>query len=502
MNHSNTLPHINAERWFWVASFVFLFAWVIVPTLVRHHIPLDSLETVTWGRELAWGYDRNPYFNAWLPRFFTVLTQHSDWGIYLLARLSVFVGIWSVWRLAREMVSPTHALVAALLLTGTMYYTEAAVDVSDNVLSVGLWGLTTYFFYMAVKYQQTRYWLALGLFAGLALMVKYLILLLFFCMGLFLLTDKKHYVIFKTKGIYLAILVFLAIVLPHSIWLFQHDFVTLGWATDRIEATAWTGYTTNLVNKHLIDPFFFLLQVLGNVIGGLVLFLFTLNKRQSYSAETNTLTQFDHRFLAWTALGPFIMMMLIGIIAGKFLYTRWVLPLPLFWGLCLVAWIKPQITLKSLRRFFVIGSVLFILILTAYGYFYAATKRGQDFRAFYPGKEIAYYVDSTWAERFNNSLPIVVGERWTAGSIAFYSTADPIIYIEDNPKWLFTDDDNIRQQGALFVWEPGQNAQLTAWQQRFPALKINNIETKTFPWASDLVDKSVTLNFAYLPPTQ
>ncbi len=47
-------------------------------------LPKDTIEGAAWGYSLEWGYDKNPFLNAWLTRLVTLWGKHADWAIYLL----------------------------------------------------------------------------------------------------------------------------------------------------------------------------------------------------------------------------------------------------------------------------------------------------------------------------------------------------------------------------------------------------------------------------------
>ena len=49
------------------------------------------------------------------------------------------------------MLPKSYALIALLLLEGIQYFNFHAIDFNDNTLELGLWGLTIYFFYQALR---------------------------------------------------------------------------------------------------------------------------------------------------------------------------------------------------------------------------------------------------------------------------------------------------------------------------------------------------------------
>src|SRR5580658_2023883 len=126
--------HFQAQRWLYVFIAVHLVIWTLVPAMVRYNLPLDAIEGTLWGHQLEWGYDKNPFLNAWLTALAVRLDGQSGWMIYLFSQLSVVICFWAVWQLAKKMVSPVYALIAVMLLEGVQYYHFHAIDFNDNTL--------------------------------------------------------------------------------------------------------------------------------------------------------------------------------------------------------------------------------------------------------------------------------------------------------------------------------------------------------------------------------
>src|SRR5579862_5360712 len=124
----------NARRWFALFMLAHLIGWTLAPLLVRFNLPLDSIEGTLWGHQLEWGYDKNPFLNAWLTAFATFLDGQSGWMIYLFSQLSVVISFWAIWQLAKQIVTPAYALIAVMILEGVQYYHFHAIDFNDNTL--------------------------------------------------------------------------------------------------------------------------------------------------------------------------------------------------------------------------------------------------------------------------------------------------------------------------------------------------------------------------------
>src|SRR5436309_235299 len=100
----------------WVYSFILLhiIVWTLTPALVRLCLPMDALEGTTWGQQLEWGYDKNPFMNAWLTALAVKISQPADWAIYLFSQISVGLCFWSIWSLGKKIISPFYVFIAIL----------------------------------------------------------------------------------------------------------------------------------------------------------------------------------------------------------------------------------------------------------------------------------------------------------------------------------------------------------------------------------------------------
>lgn len=487
------LKKINTDRWLWVFIWLHVAAWTLAPALVRFNLPMDSIEGATWGRQLEWGYDKNPFMNGWLTTLALKIDGHSGWAIYLFSQLSVAICFWAVYQLGKKILPPVYALISVLVLEGMQYYNFHAIDFNDNTLELGIWALTTLFFYQALSRNKLRDWILTGIFAALGMMTKYFIVVLLFPMLLLLLSNPQGRKEFKKPRIYLALMVFIAIITPHVIWLFSHDFVTLGYAVDRVASPP------NWFN-HLFYPAQFAWQLFEVLIPALFLSGFLLlGKKPMLLQPRIKLTLFDQRFLFFVGLGPFLLTVLLAASTGIQLRAGWGQPLLSLWGLVFIAWLQPYLTITKFYRF--LAAVFIFLALAIAGYAIALTRATEESSANYPGKEIAATLTNRWHQQYHRPLSYVAGSRWLAGNIAFYSKDRPQVYINwDHRISPWIDESTLKQQGAIFVWDlsDGQTEAIDKIKARFS--KLSHPKVYTFNWLRNTKLSPIRVLVAFLPP--
>ncbi|MDX1901716.1 MAG: glycosyltransferase family 39 protein [Gammaproteobacteria bacterium] len=487
MRLSRTKEHV-IFTWFLLAH---VLVWTLLPALLRFTLPLDAMEGATWGHQLQWGYDKNPFLNAWLTRL-ALLFGSSGWATYLFSQISVALCFWAVWRLALKFFTPIAALIGVMMLEGLQYYNFHAIDFNDNTLELSLWALTIYYFYQALTDKKYFDWICVGLFAGLGMMAKYYTTILLLPLFTFMLFNREARKSFLDKKVYVGVFVFLLIMLPHIVWLISHDFVTVHYAADRVSSTPlWV--------NHIFFPLQFAWQQFEVFVPGFILLLpFYLQRKSTPVFDWRAKrAHFNRDFLLFAGLGPLLLTIVISFLTGIKLRAGWGQPLLSYSGILLLMWWRPYITRRTVSAFFVLWVAFFITISVGYG---VALRRALDTStAFFPGKTIASTLTAEWKQRYHQTLKYVVGPRWYAGNIAFYSYDHPAVYMEADPiKTQWIDEADLKKQGAIFIWD-SQDA-FIALRQRFPAL--TTVKHLQFNWQRNLLLPPVDVWVALLPPVR
>jgi 4-amino-4-deoxy-L-arabinose transferase-like glycosyltransferase len=506
---NNTLqkPLFRMAHYFYLFVIIHVVVWTLTPSLIRLNLPLDAMEGTTWGHQLEWGYDKNPFVNAWLTMLATQLDGMSGLATYFFSQLSVALALCVVWKLGKRMFSQVHALFAVLLLESVQYFNLHAIDFNDNTLEVGFWAMTIFYFYHALQQSSWRNWLLTGFFAGISMMIKYYTVMLLISMLLFLLASPANRLQLRTLAFYGGIIVFITICIPHTLWLFSHEFVTIQYAIGRVNSppSAW---------NHLFFPAQFAWQQIETFLPVVFLSLFIIhwqNLKRTLCPTSGTILRafsqkkkrlsldFDRWFLLIIGLGPFILTVLLSVITGIKLRAAWGQPLLLLWSLILVASIKPFIATTRIFYFFIL--TLCVMGLMAGSYAIALIKAEEPSSANFPGKIIAQQLTHEWHQKYHQPLRFVAGSRWLAGNIAFYSSDRPSVYIDWNKQFSpWINETRLKQSGALFVWDLSENhlVSFESIKSRFPG--IRDMKLLHYDWLRNPKMAPVQIRVAFLPP--
>ena len=442
---NNTQDMTNARQWFALFLIAHLLLWILGPALLRYTLPHDTLEGIAWGSQWQWGYNKHPFLAAWLSYGASILANAPDWPVYILAQLAVVLTFWAVWRLALAFLSPKQALLATLSLEGVFSYNLTSYIFTPDTLQSPLWALLVLFFYRALTTQSILSWLGVGIFAALSIVTKYQAAILFLPMLLLLISSPKTRISFKKPGIYLGIVVGLALITPHLIWLYQHQFITLQYAFGTPVQYSKTPHAL----PHLFYPANFILSSIGNTfcVG---LLLWPIYRSQKSDVR---LTPFQWQFLLLLGLGPWFISLILCMTTGTFFPARWATPDFFLLGVLGVCAINPRINKKSYQQFLV-SLAIFMGVLWAikFGMLVYANTHKNDSDAALPNKVFAQKITQLWHERYHTPLPYIAGSRYLVSALAAYSPDRPIPYFGGNDKespWI--DERAVHQQGAIIV---------------------------------------------------
>ena len=149
----------------------------------------------------------------------------------------------------------------------------------------------------------------------------------------------------------ITIEVFLVVLVPHLIWLYNNDFITITYGLAR------TGLEQSSFIDHIKFPIIFLFKQVGILIPFLIL-SWLLVKKIKLNLKFK-----DKKLLFLLAINilPIILMFLTSVIIGSKIRTMWMTPFYLFFGTLFVYLFQAQINLKKLKPF-IIGFIFFFFL--------------------------------------------------------------------------------------------------------------------------------------------
>ena len=420
---------------FYIFITTHLVLWTVVPSLVNHNLPLDTIEALAWGSNLDWGFNKHPPLSAFFVDIFFTIFGSQDWAYYFLSQIFVIVAFYFVFKLSYELLDSIKLSFISVLLLETIYfYNFTTPEFNVNVSQLPFWALTVYFTWRIFNKKEPKVLdlILLGVFAAAGFLSKYLFLYLLVSIDLlffYLIFFKKER---KFQFTYLISLeVFLLLLIPHLIWLTNNDFVTITYGLARTGAADF-----NIIN-HLVNPFLFFFKQVGILIPFFFLaYLLTKNLKFKINFKDKKLI-----FLIFINIVPLILVLCTSLFMGSKIRTMWMTPFYLFIGLFTVYILRKNINLKKLNNFIIV--FIFLFLFSPFVYSYVSISKDNK-RTDYPGKQIAQKVQLEWDQNFDEPIQFVIGDEWKAGNLSYH--------LKSRPKWEgFVRNNNILNEAKEYI---------------------------------------------------
>jgi hypothetical protein len=184
----------------------------------------DEFDYMSCGDHLAWGYVDQPPLIPFLIHISRAVLGDSLRAIRFIPALASSLLVVQTAVLARELGGRRYALLlSAICAVVAPQYLSNGSLLTTNCLEPLLWMGCAYFVILAIKRNNPRYWLWLGVVASLGLEEKYSIAVFGFAIvvGLWL-TEQRR--VFLNKWIWLGGLAAFLIFLPNLLWNIRYDW--------------------------------------------------------------------------------------------------------------------------------------------------------------------------------------------------------------------------------------------------------------------------------------
>ncbi|MEY9124007.1 4-amino-4-deoxy-L-arabinose transferase-like glycosyltransferase [Bradyrhizobium yuanmingense] len=263
----------GAERRLILMAAAIIAAMTLLRIVYASAIELRTDEAYywTWSKEAALSFLDHPPGIAWLIRFGTAIFGDTNLGVRFGGIVAMLVTQLLLADIVRRLTHDARAIVFAVLMPeAALYYGLLMAKVAPDVAMIPFAVAMMWSLVRLAQSGDGRWWLAAGLFGGLAMLSKFTVILFAPAVAAFLLVPDWRWRWLRSPYPYLAVLVALAVFSPVLIWNAQHD-----WASFRfqgVRATANYGISLRTIGDYIGLQFglvgFVLLPV---VLTGLVL---------------------------------------------------------------------------------------------------------------------------------------------------------------------------------------------------------------------------------------
>ena len=406
----------NINNVFYIFLISHLVIWTVVPTLTNNNLPLDTIEALAWGSNLDWGYNKHPPASAFFLEVFYQIFGSQDWAYYFLSQIFIIIAFFFVFKFANEIFNDSLlSLISVLLLESIYFYNFTSPEFNVNVCQLPFWSLTVYYSWKIYSSKDIKFLdcFLISLFGVMGFLSKYLfayLLLSISSLFIYLIYIKK---LKKFNFKYLIIVeIFLVLLVPHIIWLFENDFITFTYGFAR------AGLEGSDILSHIKYPLIFLFKQIGILLPFFFLSWLLIN-------NNNFKINFKDQkliFLIFVNLLPIVLIFFTSFISGSKIRTMWLTPFYLFFGVLIVYMIKSKINVKKFNTFLLSFLILFFLSPILYSY---VSISQIDKRTDYLGDQIAKKVQLAWNQDFDEPIQFVVGDEWKAGNLSYHLKSRP-----------------------------------------------------------------------------
>ena len=405
------------KYFFYIFLTTHLALWTLIPSITNSNLPLDTIEALAWGSNLDWGFNKHPPMSAFIVEIFHSIFGSNDWAYYLLSQIFIIFSFFIVFQFSKEILdNEILAFISVLLLEGIYFYNFTTPEFNVNVCQIPFWVLTVYYSWRIFnqKIPKLKDCVIVGIFAVGGFLSKYLFIYLliaidiFFIYLIFLKKEKKFHFNYL-----ISVEVFLVLLIPHIIWLFNNDFITITYGLERSSVDS-----SNFLD-HLIYPLIFILKQVGILVPFLVMLYFLIKKiRLNYNLKDKKLL-----FLLAINILPILLILFTSMILGSKIRTMWMTPFYLFFGTLFVYVLRKYIAKQNYKSFIISFLILFFLSPLTYAY---VSITETDKRTDYPGKQIADKVLARWNNEFKEPINVILGNEWNAGNLSYHLKSRPV----------------------------------------------------------------------------
>jgi 4-amino-4-deoxy-L-arabinose transferase-like glycosyltransferase len=236
---SSTKPDSSVFRQ-WLAVAALIAAMTILRVIYASLIDLRTDEAYywTWSKENVLCFLDHPPMIAWFIRFGTAIFGDTNLGVRFAGILAMLVTQLLLADIVRRVTHDVRAIVLAVLMPeAALYYGLLMAKVSPDVALIPFAVAMVWALIRLNESGNPRWWLAAGVFGGLALLSKFTVAMLIPAVLAFMLVPDWRRRWLLSPYPWLAALIALVLFLPVLIWNAQHDWASFRFQLVRATAT-------------------------------------------------------------------------------------------------------------------------------------------------------------------------------------------------------------------------------------------------------------------------
>ncbi|HSV25324.1 MAG TPA: glycosyltransferase family 39 protein [Xanthobacteraceae bacterium] len=402
----------------------FLLLWFVLLYTAFHIISSasvglhpDLLEAYGWGLHLSAGYDHHSPLAGLMAGAWFSLFPPTDWAFDLLAMVNAAAGLYATDRIARRYLDGDKRIVVLLLLLLTPFYQFYGQRFGANQTLLSTWPIATYCFLRAFEARDLAWSAAAGAAAAIAMLGKYYSIFLIVGFVAAALTHPKRWVYLQSWSPWISAAVGGVVLAPHVQWLFATGFTTFAFAT--------TVHAGAPPVEALWKDAVYVAEAVAYVGVLLAVYWTAVRPDQTILRETFWPPDPDGQMLVVLLVAPLVLPAVVAPFIGAVLTPLWTMSA---WFLLPIVLLRPKsadlariaaIRITALAVTITIGSLIAAPWL-AWRKFTDGTKEGREYY-----RLVSTEITNAWHLATGLPLGIVMGNRYLASAVTFYSPDHP-----------------------------------------------------------------------------
>ena len=454
---------------FWLVVLAQAMLWFAIPVVFYTSPPGEIPAVLAIGRDYVMGSDLGPPLAFWLADIAFRLAGNHIFGVYLLSQLCFVLTFWALFKLARSIVGPQHAVLAVLLTATITAFSFPGVEFGPDMLAQPLWALVLLNGWRIFGLGRRDAWFALSMNAGLLLLTTHAGLLWLGLFAAFALATKQGRRMLVSLDPLFACTVIVVLVLPYGIFLSRAGAPLPSSIPDIANLQGWPLQWFDLFGRLMLTLAGIALLTLANTsrFGG--------SPEHAPAIYRPPVGSFARQFVVYFLLAPAVAASLLSALLG---YAAIIggdgvallmsgLPVVIAGG-DLIRIQRPHI-LRSLWLWIMIAPALLVVATSlVQPWIYAS-----EIRTMLPASAMGEFFGDSYLRRTGQQLRAVAGDPQLAALIAFAAPSRPHL-MPDAPRDRASSvaPAAFRDTGGLIVWraEDTNGAPPADLTRRFPGI--------------------------------
>lgn len=416
---------------------VVLWTAILTQLKAAQDVHYDVAEGFAWGQKFLMGYGKHPPLSGWIAGVWFQFFPPVDWATYLLAMVTVGLGMLLCWAIALRVVDRRRAFLVLVMVAIYPIFNFKGFKYNPDLLQLVTLPLLVLAYLYAFEKRTLRSGLLLGLAGALALMTKYWVVTMIGAIGLAALIHPQRSLFLRSPAPWMAIVTMVVAMIPHFDWVRQVNYAPFLYAGDTYKISnrlmslqlVW-GYIGHNIALLLLP-----LALVAAVLAWSPRWWVLLARdpgaffARPWSLRDNPAVRRDQALNIWliqaiVAIGPPIGALVFNV----YIKTDWGISLFFLVPLAVIAIPSLRVPRIALVRLATIWLVLSLITLAAAPQIAIATMPRDANGSFTHGShsQLARELTEVWHKRFHSRWTVVAGFTDVGEPMTFYSPDHPM----------------------------------------------------------------------------